>query len=38
MIFKHQHVLNHVTLETFRFQDEDENEYQIWRPIFSENN
>ena len=24
------------TLGTFRFQDEDENEYEIWLPVFSE--
>ena len=26
-----------LTLGTFRFQDEDDNEYEIWLPIFSEN-
>ena len=25
------------TIESFRFYDEDENEYEFWLPVFSEN-
>ena len=26
-----------MTIESFRFYDEDENEYEFWLPVFSEN-